>query len=353
MGSQSKENYITIAKAFGIILMVIGHSGSPSWLGRFLYMYHMPLFFLCSGYFFKEITEQKALNTFFLKRIKGLYFPYLKWSVLFLLLHNLFCRINIYNALSNIYPYNAYDFLTHFLRTLLMTDYEILLRPFWFLKALLLASMLIAILSYLKNRYCTILRTEVLLALMLILTFLFRLANVHLPIIGDPSVITQSASYFLSGILFRKYEPTLHFNYILVMMTFFITALGSLIVKGSVDMRFVLPHFILPYYIFSLSGIIFTFCLSMELNRRAKTTIKKVLYYIGNHTMIILTLHLLALRLGSLLKIWIYNLPIEELSMHTKIPEHNEVFWIVYTVIGVSIPLLLQLLYEKVITSKK
>ena len=93
MGSQSKENYITIAKAFGIILMVIGHSGSPSWLGRFLYMFHMPLFFLCSGYFFKEITEQKALNAFFLKRIKGLYIPYLKWSILFLLLHNIFCRI--------------------------------------------------------------------------------------------------------------------------------------------------------------------------------------------------------------------------------------------------------------------
>lgn len=43
---------ISIAKALGIILMVVGHSGCPEILARFIYLFHMPLFFFCSGYFF-------------------------------------------------------------------------------------------------------------------------------------------------------------------------------------------------------------------------------------------------------------------------------------------------------------
>lgn len=40
-----KNNYIAIAKALGIMLMVVGHSGCPDYLYRFIYMFHMPLFF--------------------------------------------------------------------------------------------------------------------------------------------------------------------------------------------------------------------------------------------------------------------------------------------------------------------
>jgi predicted tellurium resistance membrane protein TerC len=40
-------NSITIAKAIGIILMVVGHSGCPQMLSKFIYLFHMPLFFLC------------------------------------------------------------------------------------------------------------------------------------------------------------------------------------------------------------------------------------------------------------------------------------------------------------------
>ena len=73
----SKDNYISVAKAIGIILMGIGHSGCPKLLRDFIYTFHMPLFFLCSGYFFKEIVSLYKLKSFFLKKMRGLYFPYL------------------------------------------------------------------------------------------------------------------------------------------------------------------------------------------------------------------------------------------------------------------------------------
>ena len=47
---------ITYTKALGIILMVWGHSGTFSYARDFIYMFHMPLFFFCAGYCFKEMS---------------------------------------------------------------------------------------------------------------------------------------------------------------------------------------------------------------------------------------------------------------------------------------------------------
>ena len=90
-----RKNYLTLVKALGIILMVIGHSGCPVFLHRFIYYFHMPLFFACSGYFFGIIKNRTDLLTFAKKRISGLYMPYVKWSLLFLIAHNLFFELNI------------------------------------------------------------------------------------------------------------------------------------------------------------------------------------------------------------------------------------------------------------------
>ena len=75
-----RDESITIAKAIGIILMVVAHAGIPDMFNHFIVMFHMPLFFFVSGYCFKE----KYLSTpavFVLKRIKGLYVPFVKYSL--------------------------------------------------------------------------------------------------------------------------------------------------------------------------------------------------------------------------------------------------------------------------------
>ena len=152
-----RNTTISIAKAIGIILMVIGHSGCPNWIHNYIYMYHMPLFFFCSGYFFKDIKDTNQIKVFIIRKCKGLYIPYVKWSILFLLLHNLFYDINIYNELYNGVKENPYNVMT-FIRKILniafaMRDTELLLGGFWFLRALFLSSIALCIISMLKNIY--------------------------------------------------------------------------------------------------------------------------------------------------------------------------------------------------------
>lgn len=339
MLKKSRNNYISIAKAIGIILMVVGHSGCPSAICNFIYLFHMPLFFVCSGYFYKEIADKASLLYFYKKRINGLYLPYLKWSILFLLLHNVFRYFNITGSVI----YQAQDYIRQLIRLVTMTDYELLIRPFWFIKELLFASVIVASISMIRAHLFPQIGTFTLLFFSLAIAIFAKFLPL-IPLIGDCSLLFLSIAYFYSGVLIQKYKPSIPFTTSVLIVSFFVVLIGSMLFTGTIDMRFTTAKNILLYFLLSLSGVIMVLCVSKKLEN---ISFKFTLYYIGNHTMPILALNLLALKLGNLIKIWIYNLPINKLSSYTVIYEHNTYFWIIYTIIGISTPLLLNFLYHK------
>lgn len=51
---KKRERWIDCCRGFGIALMVVGHSQPPEVLEKFIYGFHMPLFFVISGYCFSE-----------------------------------------------------------------------------------------------------------------------------------------------------------------------------------------------------------------------------------------------------------------------------------------------------------
>ena len=325
--------------------MVAGHSGCPTLLCRFLYLFHMPLFFICSGYFYNDILDTSMFKTFCNKKVKGLYLPYLKWSMFFLIFHNLFFRMGIYNSFTQSYLYNSTAFIKQLARTIVMTDFELLIRPFWFIKELLFASFLIAILSFLRIKIYPKIKNELLLVIMLFVTTGLKYMNLHLLIIGDCSVLTFSAVYFYSGIAFRKFEYRIPNTTFVTGLTFLATFIGCYYFIGEIDMRHTTENNLILYYLLSLSGVIMIFNVSRWLNNISFNT---YLYFIGNNTMSILALNLLALKVGNLLKIWIFNMPIDKLSSYTIIYEHNNYFWVLYTIIGVTIPLICISLYNNI-----
>ena len=339
---KEKKNHITIAKAIGIILMVIGHSGTPfSQIDDFIYLFHMPLFFFCSGYFFKEIYDSTHLQQFCFRRFSGLYIPYIRWSLAFLIFHNLFYNLHLYN-----FSYNMNAFLLHSIKTIAMTEYEIMLRPFWFLKALLYASLFAGFLSYTYNKCLKKNYTQSIILITLIITLLLKLVNFQLPILGDCSLITLGIVYIYSGHYYRKYESCLHINSLVLVVLVLILLIASICYKGIIDMRYTTITNIIPYYCLSILGIVLVLEISIKIQDRFPRIIKNALYYIGNNTMPILALHLLAFKVGNYMKILIFDLSIEKLSDHTIIPEYNDSFWLVYVLLGVTLPLLSNYLFN-------
>jgi len=73
MSSNNKRIlYLDIAKGIAIILMLIFHFMPDHFLKQYAYSFHMPLFIIISGYFYKD----EKLTTFIKKTIKTLLIPY-------------------------------------------------------------------------------------------------------------------------------------------------------------------------------------------------------------------------------------------------------------------------------------
>lgn len=76
---QRRSDWIDVYKALGMALIVIGHFLPAGWLRNALYTFHVPSFFISSGFTFK--TEDKFL-LFLEKRAKTLLAPYLTFASL-------------------------------------------------------------------------------------------------------------------------------------------------------------------------------------------------------------------------------------------------------------------------------
>lgn len=72
-------NWIDQVKGFGIFLVVYGHNFP--FLEKYIYSFHMPLFFLLAGVFHKANFDKKNL----INKTKQLIVPYFLWSILLFL----------------------------------------------------------------------------------------------------------------------------------------------------------------------------------------------------------------------------------------------------------------------------
>ena len=61
-----------IARGIAIICIVLGHLGNNS-INRFVFTFHVPVFYLLSGYF---LNEQDSLKDYLRKRSRSLLLPY-------------------------------------------------------------------------------------------------------------------------------------------------------------------------------------------------------------------------------------------------------------------------------------
>lgn len=80
---KQRESTIDISKAIGILLMILGHClGIPDILRNFIFSFHMPLFFILSGYFYKPNQIMDIIR----KGNKHLVKPYLITSIICIML---------------------------------------------------------------------------------------------------------------------------------------------------------------------------------------------------------------------------------------------------------------------------
>ena len=162
----NRDKTLDIIKCIGIILMVVGHSGAPDYVHDIIYTFHMPLFFVASGWFFSERNMNDSRG-FAVRKLKTIYLPYLKWCVIFLLLHNVFYSLGIINDVyganngSVSHWYSIKDMVVHAADfTFRMNGYDgYLLGTYWFVRSLLWGSLLLCFSSALMCRLTKLKKT--------------------------------------------------------------------------------------------------------------------------------------------------------------------------------------------------
>lgn len=98
-----RRKYIDGLKGLAILLVVMGHLFVVSGLDqsvpqRFIYLFHMPLFFFLSGLVTKDVGEQRSI-TWIVKKVKAVFVPFAVWS----------CLLMIFNGLTP--PEVLFDFM--------------------------------------------------------------------------------------------------------------------------------------------------------------------------------------------------------------------------------------------------
>ena len=331
-----RNDTISIAKAIGIILMLVGHAGCPQALNSFIYQFHMPLFFFFSGYCFKD----KYLNdfrSFAVKRVKGIYVPFVKYALLFLLLHNDFFDLNVYNG---VYGYNGgvscmycwEDIVNRVIKIITSMSYEEqLLGGFWFLRVLFCTSFMGYVFFWiLRNCKMQILGAILLFAISILFTF-----------VDTISILTETISlsflatiFFIVGKKCRSMELPKQgwFSLVCLCATFVFSRINP------VEMTTREPMAITLYILGALFGILLTKNVSDYVQR--VSWLSKPLIYIGENTLSILIWHFLSFKLVSLMIIKVNGLPIEMLAYFPVIPEYSSKgWWVIYAIVGLVVSL--------------
>ena len=133
-----RQQWVDVSRGLGIILVVYGHilfahfgSDQPAWVKAqvaFIYAFHMPLFFMLSGFFLWSSMDRDG---FLRSRLSQLIYPYLLWSLVTVTLEIVLARY-VNSPLA--------------MRDALLIPF-VPLEQFWFLYALLVCQ-LVALLVY-------------------------------------------------------------------------------------------------------------------------------------------------------------------------------------------------------------
>lgn len=346
----NRIKFISIAKAIAIISVVIGHSGAPEIIRNFVYIYHLPLFFFFSGYFQKSPNNINELGFQIKKLLKGLYLKYLYWSIPILLFHNIFTYLYIY-PIGNYYSFGDYVG-KGISMIILMGPNEDMLGAFWFLKALLICSILAIIILYVlvnikKSNINHPHRTVAIVITTLCLTLVCSKYNLNIPGFGKAQIYGLGFSFYMTGYLCGKIDFREAFNKLGTVQKFGLMFLlfTILCLCSNIDhFELVLCDWklIFPYYIVACGGIVLMTFLSLMLEKSNP----KALCYIGNNTLTVLALHFLSFKVVSCLIIQRMRGDISQLSEFPVLIDHGYWEWIFYTTLGVGLPIILKFGYD-------
>lgn len=327
-----RNKTISIAKAMAIILMVMGHCSCPEKFRIIFCMFHMPLFFILSGYFFKtEVSGISGMKLFFIKRFKGLCVPYLYWGLPILLISPLLVGWG-YTAPG--YS-GGVDLVKKIIRMIVLTDshYGEAQPGFWFIKSLFHGSLLVCLLTVAANKLRVKIWSVLVITISVSVWLSFHPFNsMQKTIFGA----FYGGTFYVLGYYYRNIiEKNINYNWGTIMLAAIVTFIGSITFGSSNFLYCDKPNFVISYLFYGMVGTLM--CMALADKMKKCETLEKVMTYIGDNTMIVLALHTPFIRLTNVLLVYILNFPSEHMN-EQFFPNYIPMLWVLHAIMGICIP---------------
>ena len=269
--SNNRIQWIDIAKGLGIILIILGHTSNNAILSKYIYCFHVPLFFLISGYLY---TKRDNLIK---RKTKSLLLPYCIFSILsfgYWLIERMFREqeISSLKVFANIFIAQG------------PSEKFIYNAALWFLPCLFITEILFDIIykkTTKNSRFLIIFATS-------ILGYVYpKITTIRLPFCID--VAMTALMFYYIGFLFKQVESKMIFNKkiinILIIILGIIGIFAYSCTQQSTDMlRLDYGMNYLMFYLIGCLGSYIVYTTSKEININYIT-------WIGRNSLYFMCLH--------------------------------------------------------------
>lgn len=305
---------------------------------------------------------------FAIKRIKRLYFPWVIVGSTFIVFNNLFIKFNILTndsrfldaAEGNSYGldklYSFTDIMRKLEKVILFQSAPKISGAMWFLASLFFTEVIYVTINYIAIKVVKKYHFAVMDTVMLLIYAVSVYFTTHGMIDNSGyrlNIVFLSVFLFHIGQRIRNYEtiwkdqnPVLIvFLALSVIFIFKTLNIGTVrYVRGDIGGG-------VQLFLWSMAGWFLVYGMSQMISE-GDSFISMFLIYIGKHTLPIVLLHQISLKIVTYIQINIYNEPSYMLASFPVLYA-NHGWWIVYCIVGVCVPLILSELGKKIMLQIK
>ena len=255
MIASNRNQWLDVSKGITILLMILGHTSIPDILSRFIYSFHMPLFFIASG--LMTNWEKYTFKFFILKKLQSLAIPFLIYSTLVLVLLELEQK----NRISSFFVQGWQGY------------------ALWFIPVLFISLLIVKIFSSCKKGWIRI----IFCLYLLILGVSLRYYKISLP--WSLSVVPYASFLIIIGYYLKKYQSYIDApkGYILI-FSYIIVQVVSYFFFLDMAWNNIIP--VIPLTIGAITGTVMMFTLSSIIVKKLPL-ISLPFQYIGRETFVI------------------------------------------------------------------
>lgn len=314
---KGRLEFLDIAKGIGILLVVWAHAKGP--FTSYMYQFHMPLFFLISGYLFNSKNTPKQ---FIIKKIQSLYIPFVVWNILSVVLRSVF----------HIREYTGSYFWKKIIRIMLTLDKDgDFFGATWFLGALFLVSVCYKLMDY----YIPCVKSKSIILALLFGSVAILGFEVTFPYLMSRTMILSF--FFAAGRAIKDWKEQLSvydtralfsFSVLIFIVIGYYNSINMGANKYSYPILFVIGAFFASYATVYISKIV----------ERRTVRIKNILSFLGEKSIHIVIWQFVAFRIVAVIQLYMDQVPVSQMMDFYPPYKTTGGLWIIYTVVGLAVP---------------